>query len=60
MSCESSSWQTIRMKYQDLFSMKRNKKKIIKSVIAAVLTVNILHNCIHRKNTKFTYFPKTF
>ena len=27
ISCESSAWQTIHMKYQDLFSLK-NKKKI--------------------------------
>ena len=25
ISCESSAWQTIHMKYQDLFSMKNKK-----------------------------------
>ena len=30
ISCESSAWQTIHMKYQDLISMKNKKKKKIK------------------------------
>ena len=28
ISCESSAWQMIHMKCQDLFSLKNNKKKI--------------------------------
>ena len=27
ISCEWSAWQTIHMKYQDLFSLKKKKKK---------------------------------
>ena len=28
ISCESSAWQTIHMKYQDLISMKNKKKRL--------------------------------
>ena len=30
ISCESSAWQTIHMKYQDLFSSENKKKNKIK------------------------------
>ena len=36
ISCESSAWQTIHMKCQDLFSLK-NKKKILECCLLQIL-----------------------
>ena len=40
ISCESSAWQTIYMKFQNLFSLKNEKKKSSAAVVISVLRVN--------------------
>ena len=46
ISCESSAWQTIHMKCQDLFSLKNKKKKIechLLQILLGTLTLLLLN-----------------
>ena len=43
ISCESSTWQMIHMKCQDLFSLKNNKKKCHLLQLWRALRVNLLN-----------------
>ena len=43
ISCELSAWQTIHMKFQDLFSLKnkKSKKMLSATVMTGTLRVNL-------------------
>ena len=42
ISCESSAWQMIHMKCQDLFSLKNKKKKNKKKLLSAAVAIGAL------------------
>ena len=45
ISCESSAWQTIHMKCQDLFSLKNKKKKFFECRLLQILLGALRVNC---------------
>ena len=45
ISCELSAWQTIHMKYQDLFSSENKKKSKFTSALVVIGTLRVNKAC---------------